>query len=60
MAVGASIVLIAAGAVLTWGVERATAGTTLVGAALMVLGATGLLVAVLEARPRMPQRRASE
>ncbi|MBW3592739.1 MAG: hypothetical protein KY396_03500 [Actinobacteria bacterium] len=57
MAVGASIVLIVAGAVLAWRVGGTAAGTTLLGAVLMVLGLTGLLVALLEARPRVPQRR---
>ncbi len=49
MDTGASIVLIAAGAVLVWGVDRTVSGVDLntTGLILMVVGAVGFLVSLL-------------
>jgi hypothetical protein len=49
MGIGASIVLIAVGAVLKWGVTAHVAGVSIatIGVILMIVGAIGLLVSLI-------------
>ena len=56
MGIGVSICLIAIGAILLWAVTASVAGVSLnlVGVILMVVGAIGLLVALLAAGRREP------
>lgn len=49
MGVGVSLILIAAGAILTWAVEKTVSGIDLnaVGVILMVVGAAGLVLSLV-------------
>jgi len=49
MGVGVSLILIAAGAILTWAVEKTVSGIDLnaVGVILMVVGAVGLVLSLM-------------
>jgi hypothetical protein len=49
MGIGASLVLVAAGAILTWAVQAEVAGLNLtaIGVILMVVGAVGLLLSMI-------------
>jgi hypothetical protein len=49
MGIGVSLILIAAGAILTWAVEATVSGVNIhtVGVILMVVGAAGLLISLI-------------
>jgi len=49
MGIGVSLLLIAAGAILVWGVERDVAGINedAIGVILMIVGAVGLILSML-------------
>jgi hypothetical protein len=49
MGIGVSLVLIAAGAILTWAVEATVSGVSVhaIGVILMVVGAVGLLISLV-------------
>jgi hypothetical protein len=59
MGIGASLVLIAAGAILAWAVDYQTAGIDLntVGVILMIVGLVGLLLTLVFWTAWMPWRR---
>jgi hypothetical protein len=49
MGIGVSLILIAAGAILTWAVEATVSGVSIhaIGVILMVVGAVGLLISLV-------------
>lgn len=59
MGIGISLILIAAGAILTWAVTATVEGIdlTAVGVILMVIGIVGLLLSMLFWAPWAPMRR---
>ena len=59
MAIGISVVLIALGAILTWGTRTDVSGVPLstIGVVLIVFGAVGLAAAVIRAPDPMPGSR---
>lgn len=59
MGIGISLILIAAGAILTWAVTTTVEGIdiTVVGVILMVIGIIGLLLSMLYWAPWAPMRR---
>ncbi len=59
MAIGVSILLVAAGAILTWGVDRAVSGidVSTIGVILMVVGAIGFFASLTASSAGAPWRR---